>query len=172
MLSPTPFSEKLSLVVLTASQISHPQRISLREIRNILYKKILMTLWKHACLDHFFKVKFIMSISSVNSNFPTSKFVRKVLNKKLTLQHNSPIAVTSLCYKVLTSLFLLSICFLLFGKTQNKKYQFSVISYTMRISPHTGILKALSKMWWCQLALYKPQKLGSMAHNLKRDGSS
>lgn len=39
-----------------------------------------------------------MSISSVNSNFPTSKFVGKVLTKKLTLQHNSPLAVTSLYY--------------------------------------------------------------------------
>lgn len=86
-----------------------------------------------------------MSISSVNSNFPTSKFVGKVLTKKLTLQHNSPIAVTSLYYTSVDKPFF-SICFLLFGKTQNKKYQFSVISYTMRISPHTGILKALSRM--------------------------
>lgn len=121
MLSPTPFSEKVSLVVLTASEISHPQRISLREIRNILYKKILVTFLKHACLDHFFKVKFIMSISSVNSNFPTSKFVGKVLTKKLTLQHNSPIAVTSLYYTSVDKPFFIINLFLVIWKNSEQE---------------------------------------------------
>lgn len=104
--------------------------------------------------------------------FPPANLLERCWTKNW-LCNTIPLELLHICtVQALTSLFLLSICFLLFGKTQNKKYQFSLISYTMRISPHTGILEALSRMWWCQLALYKPQKLGSMAHNIKREGLS
>lgn len=62
-----------------------------------------------------------MSISSVNSNFPTSKFVGKVLTKKLTLQHNSPIAVTSLCYTSVDKPFFIINLFLVIWKNSEQE---------------------------------------------------